>query len=127
MTTQQNFNKDEEENLRSGAAYDPMMDPSFGISIMTDPDLHPLPITPNDPLSIFLTNQASSQQQRRSSAKKQSPLASPMIRGFDDSIHDPNFDMEISNTDANPNSLFQPALPSLKLNTEGELSGHQLD
>ena len=22
------------------------------ISIMTDPDLHPLPITPNDPLSI---------------------------------------------------------------------------
>ena len=27
-------------------------DPPFGISIMTDPDLHPLPITPNDPLSI---------------------------------------------------------------------------
>jgi len=24
-----------------------------GISIMTDVDLHPLPITPNDPLSIF--------------------------------------------------------------------------
>jgi len=23
------------------------------ISIMVDPDLHPLPITPNDPLSIF--------------------------------------------------------------------------
>ena len=23
------------------------------ISIMIDPDLHPLPITPNDPLSIF--------------------------------------------------------------------------
>ena len=72
MTTQQNFNKDEEENLRSGksldlniinslnnigAAYDPMMDPSFGISIMTDPDLHPLPITPNDPLSIVSLNQ----------------------------------------------------------------------
>jgi hypothetical protein len=31
-------------------------DPLFGISIMTDPDLHPLPITPNDPLSIFLSN-----------------------------------------------------------------------
>lgn len=50
-----------------------------------------------------------------------------MIRGFDDSIHDPNFDMEISNTEINPNSLFQPALPSLKLNTEGELSVSQLD
>jgi hypothetical protein len=26
------------------------------ISIMTDPDLHPLPITPNDPLSIVSIN-----------------------------------------------------------------------
>ena len=25
---------------------------TLGISIMTDPDLHPLPITPNDPLPI---------------------------------------------------------------------------
>lgn len=24
----------------------------IGISIMTDPELHPLPITPNDPLQI---------------------------------------------------------------------------
>jgi hypothetical protein len=25
---------------------------TLGISIMTDPDLHPLPITPNDPLPM---------------------------------------------------------------------------
>ena len=30
-----------------------LQDPAISsISIMTDPDLHPLPITPNDPLSI---------------------------------------------------------------------------
>jgi hypothetical protein len=29
----------------------------IGISIMTDPDLHPLPITPNDPLSIVSSKQ----------------------------------------------------------------------
>jgi hypothetical protein len=37
------------ENGKSSVA---SLTETLGISIMTDPDLHPLPITPNDPLPI---------------------------------------------------------------------------
>lgn len=46
----------------------------------------------------------------------------PIVSNFDDFV-----DMEISNTGDNPNSMFQTALPSLKLNTENKLNNDQLD
>jgi len=35
-------------------------------------------------------------------------------------------DIEISNTDANPNSMFHTALPSLKLNSDNKLNNQQI-
>jgi len=46
----------------------------------------------------------------------------PIASNFEDSV-----DMEISNTGPNPNSMFQTALPSLKLNTENKLNTEQMN
>ena len=46
----------------------------------------------------------------------------PIASNFEDSV-----DMEISNTGPNPNSMFQTALPSLKLNTENKLNTEQIN
>lgn len=70
------------------------------ISIMTDPDLHPLPITPNDPLLVF------SGKYGLNSTTRQKP-AQP--------TPEEEFDMEILNSESNPHSIFETALPSLKL------------
>jgi len=105
---------------------------------MTDPDLHPLPITPNDPLSIFQTNSATRSESKVPLAKTDSQLPDPILSDEpnfnpapmafgipqEDNLH---VDMEISNTGENPNSMFDQALPSLKLNTENKLSAEQIN
>ena len=45
-----------------------------------------------------------------------------MASKFDDFV-----DMEISNSVDNPNSMFQSALPSLKLNTDSKLNNEQMN
>ena len=74
------------------------------ISIMTDPDLHPLPITPNDPLSIFST------RKNFFAGKIQHQAASTSA--------DDMFDMEILDTSENQFSMFDTALPSLKITSK---------
>lgn len=93
-----------------------LQDPAISsICIMTDPDLHPLPITPNDPLSIFSTKMPYGQK------KKSTTPESKLLGGQGQAAPtEPvaSFDMEISNSVADPSSMFESALPSLKLNTE---------
>lgn len=116
----------------------------LGISIMTDPELHPLPITPNDPLSIFQTPNArfaQSFQQRTAANSAQMMMpgkresTSELIQGVNNLFSaqsenspltkDDSCDIEISNTEDKPNSMFKKALPSLKLNIENKLSPDQ--
>jgi len=95
---------------------------------MTDPDLHPLPITPNDPLSIF-----SSKIPAFTSVSAASNPAEPKqftpedvklgVRPRGPSAGD--FDIEISNSQANPDSMFEDALPSLKLKEDQRLNREQ--
>jgi len=139
---------------------------------MTDPELHPLPITPNDPLSIvskliYLNyslhfaliqfhsskvqyNASSAYHQRSGHASQnfstpstQAAKSAKHHAATADGLHTSptgkaaasyagqgeedrdEFDMEISNTESNPNSMFKSALPSLKLNIESKLSPGQ--
>jgi hypothetical protein len=73
---------------------------------MTDVDLHPLPITPNDPLSIF-SNRKNFFVAQQSKIQHSTP-----------STNDDMFDMEILDTEDNKLSMFGSALPSLKISTK---------
>ena len=92
---------------------------------MTDVDLHPLPITPNDPLSIvslfipltYHSQQFSNKMKFRSMdiRKQEAKFHTPST---DNASAENQFDMEILHSEFNPNSLFESALPSLKLSAE---------
>jgi len=85
---------------------------------MIDPDLHPLPITPNDPLSIFSNNKMKfgSMDPRKQELKFLTPTTAEVTSSAIEEM----YDMEILNSEINPDSLFESALPSLKINLTEE-------
>lgn len=78
---------------------------------MINPDLHPLPITPNDPLSIFSNKMKFGSMDPKTQEAK-------FRRKMSSKSNEDEYDMEIIQSEVNHGSLFESALPSLKLNSE---------